>query len=901
MKENFKRFIPHLAAIAIFVALSAVYFYPAFSGNKLRQGDITNFKGMAQEIEAFRAMYGEEPLWTNSMFGGMPAYQISVRYPSDIMRAIDRVVMLGLPSPANLFFLYLIGFYLLMIALRLKPGPAAVGAIAFALSTYFLIILEAGHNSKAHAIGYLAPILAGMIWTYRGKLALGTAVTALFVALQINANHVQITYYFGFLVGLFVLAKLIEAIRIQQVPLFAKATGLIAIAGIIGLLANANVLWNTYNYGKYTTRGETELTINPAGASNESNTTAGLDRDYVTQWSYGIGETLSLLVPNAHGGESGALIDENTQKSDPQLYNALARGYQATGIFPNTYWGDQPFTSGPVYIGAVVCLLFLLGAFFVNGAVKWALLLAALLTIALAWGKNLMGLTNFFLDYVPGYNKFRAVTIILAITELIFPLLGFIFLKKVLENPSLILDQKKKFLAAGASLVALLLLFAVAPTLFFDFLSSPESAALNNAMAGDGAPAALAYGEQLQEIRASLFRSDALRSLALVIAGIAALWFMAKGKLKGLAFVGVLAALVLVDLWPINKRYLNNEKIKGRFVQWQPEEATKSAFDATPADLNILQRETARNPEAADAIKKAVADVQAVAKQDRTGKPTKSELDDARFAALRFHSNYRVLPLSGTFQDSRAAYFHKSIGGYHGAKLKRIQELYDFHIAPEMQSLVGALQDNPTQEKINSVLRNAGVLNMLNAKYIIYNQDAPPIENPFSLGSAWFVQNLKTVANADEEIMELGRIDTQTEAVVDARFSDQVSGFSYQESADAAIAVQEHLPNFIKYIYDSPVPQAVVFSEIYYNNGWVAFLDGAPVDYFRVDYLLRGLVVPAGSHSIEFKFEPQSFALANTVTTAASVLVLLLLIGGLWLNAKKDGQEDEKRPEMDLV
>ncbi|NEN22724.1 YfhO family protein [Cryomorpha ignava] len=894
MSQIFRKILPHLIVIAAFVGISAIYFYPAFTGNQLKQGDITHFRGMSQEISEYRRMFGEEPLWTNSMFAGMPAYQISVLYPNDILRFVDQVITLGLPVPVKYLFLYMVGFYLLLLAFRLKPGLAAVGALAFAFSSYFIIIIEAGHNSKAHAIGYLAPVLAGIIWTFRGKFLLGAAVTAFFVALQVHANHVQITYYFGILVAFYALARLINAFRQKAVPQFVKASAFLIVAGAIGVLANSNILWNTYNYSKATTRGTSELTINPDGSSNQSNVTAGLDRDYVTQWSYGIGETFSLLIPNAHGGESGALIDENTQKENPQLYNDLARGYQATNVFPNTYWGDQPFTSGPVYVGALIVLLFLLGAFFIQGPIKWALVATAILTIMLAWGKNFMGLTDFFLDYIPGYHKFRAVTIILSITELVFPLLGFLFLKKVYQEPDFLITRKKKFLAVSGALVGLLLLLLAIPDTFFSFLSSNESNAFNAAIGGNAGVDVLNYAEALKAQRIANFRGDTFRSLAFVLLGISLIWAFANRKLKTPILIGALALLVIIDLWSVDKRYLNNEKVRGKFVQWQPKEDAKSAYLATPADLEILKREEQNNPRLTDEINGAVSAFKT--EQKTKGKSDLNQINDVKFAALRFNTDYRVLPLQGTFQDARTAYFHKSIGGYHGAKLKRIQEVYDFYIAPEMSAIINALQNDPTVDNVNRVLRNNSVLNMLNTKYIIYNNDAPPMENPFALGSAWFVEDLVKVSDADQEIQELGDIDIRTEAVVDERFADELSGFSYQEAADAQIAVETHLPNYIKYLYESPVPQATIFSEMYYADGWNAYLDGKKVDYFRANYLLRAMIIPEGVHTIEFKFMPQSFATANIVSSIFTVAVLLLLVFGFW-SERRNMKSDEVWPE----
>jgi len=876
MKDFLKPILPHLLVVIAFLGLTAIYFYPAFSGYQMKQGDITRFKGMAQEIKEYRRAFGEEPLWTNSMFGGMPAYQISVKYPNDILGVIDDVVSLGLPRPANYVFLYLIGFYILMLSLRIRPGLAFVASVAFALSSYYFIILEAGHNSKAHAIAYMAPMLAGIIWAYRGKYLLGGIVTALFMALQLKANHVQITYYFGFLLIFFGIAKLVEFARKGEVGDFVKASAIVLAAVIVGVLANANVLLNTYEYSKYTTRGKTELTIKSDGSSNEDIATTGLDREYVTQWSYGKGETLSLLIPNARGGASSLL------GSHPDAIKKVDRRLQQNVAQSNAYWGDQPFTSGPVYVGALVVLFFLLGLAFVKGPLKWALLITAVLTIALSWGKNLMGLTNFFLDYIPGYNKFRAVTIILSITELVFPILGFLFVKKLLETPEMIVEEKKKFFAIAGGLSLLVLIMAITPRSFFDFMSEQEQISLQSRMNDENATMIVEYSEGLKTAREAIFTADAWRTFLFLIIGSGLVWFYARKKLQSKIFIAAIGLLIIVDLWSVDKRFVNNEKDRGRYIQWEEKENNIAAFSAEQADLDILESELELNPLVADAVKKAAEDFKTQSRSGAKRKLSKDAVNDVKFGALRFNTNYRVLPLSGTFQDFRTAYFHKSVGGYHGAKLKRIQELYDFHLGQEIAALQTALQNDPTVESINSRLRNSDIINMLNTRYIIYNSQAPPLANTESLGSAWIVNNLIQVENADEEIVQLGEIDVANEAVVDKRFAEQIEGFSPSPDSEPAIAVEEHLPNYIKYIFDSDSDEAVIFSEIFYDAGWKAYLDGELADHFRANYILRGMIVPAGSHTIEFKYEPQTFQTASIISTSASVILLLVIAFGIF-------------------
>ncbi len=892
MKEKLKQFLPHIAVIGIFIALCVAYFYPAFTGYKLAQSDITFYRGMSQEISAFRAEFDQEPLWTNSMFGGMPAYQISVKYPGDFLGVIDSIMTLGLPKPAAYVFLYFIGFYILLVTLRLKPTWAAVGAIGFGLASYYFAILIAGHNTKAHAIGYLAPLLAGIILTYRGKYLLGGAITALFMALEVDSNHVQITYYFGFLLLFYGIAKLVEFSKKGETPHFLRASGVIVGAVLIGVLANLNILWNTYEYGKYTTRGKSELTIKADGSSNIENQTEGLDRDYVTQWSYGIGESFSYIIPNVKGGKSGALIDQSMQRENPVLYNKIASGYQATQILPNSYWGNQPYVAGSVYFGVVVMLLFIFGLFFVKGPIKWALLATVLLTMMLSWGSNFMGLTNFFLDYIPGYNKFRAPTIILAITSFAVCVLAFLFLKQLLENRENFVAEQKKFLIVGGGSALLLLLFLAAPDVFFDFFSDIEKLNFNSLLATGSSVQVLDYMETIKEIRIEVFRSDTSRALIFVLITVGLIWLFLKNQLNPTSMAILLGVVIITDMAPIDWRYLNYKKEKGRYVQWQPEAMSISGYSASKADEFILDMESSQNPRVADAIKAAEEEYKSEQKGKKRRGGKDDQLNDARFAALRFNTNYRVLPLQGTFQDSRVAYFHKSVGGYHGAKLQRIQEFYDFQLTKDISALMQALQNNPTMESIQGALSTANGLNLLNTKYVIYNPEAPAIQNSNAIGSAWFVSDLLEADNADEEIQMINSLDIRGEAVVDKRFADQISGFNYQESADAGIAVVEHLPNYIKYTYESSVPQAAIFSEIYYEDGWRAYIDGEPADHFRANYVLRGMIIPEGTHEIEFKFEPVTYVRASSISTVMQVLLLALLVFAGYKSFKNKGVQE---------
>lgn len=885
MKQSLTRNWPHFAALAIFVLISIVYFYPAVQGYVLRQPDILNFKGMAKEIFEFRKYFSEEPLWTNSMFGGMPAFQISVIYPNDILGLVDTIVSLGLPRPINYLFLYLFGFYILLVSFKVKPWLAVVGAVAFAFSSYYFIILEAGHNSKAHAIAYMAPTLAGIVWAYRGKLLWGGALTALFLALQINANHVQITYYFGIVALFFVVAKLVETVRKKEVSTFVSGSLVLLAAAAIAVLSNADVLWNTYEYSKHTTRGTSELTIGPDGLPNEAIRTTGLDREYVTQWSQGIGESWTFLIPNAYGGGSGLFSPEQVEGVDPVMRQNILQS--------NTYWGDQPFTSGPVYMGAAVILLFLLGAFFIRTPLKWALLAATLLTVALAWGKNFMGLTNFFLDFVPGYNKFRAVTIILAITEMVVPLLGFLFLKKLFKDRDLLVREKKRFFAVAGGLLFLLFLFAVTPQTFFDFLSERETLMINAELTGNNADGALRYAEALKDARASLFTADAWRSFFIVAIAVALTWFFSKGRMKEMPFVVALGVLILVDLWGVDKRYLNNQKERGQFVSWEKKGDPGLAYTATEADKFILDRERAANPEVDQAIDSLLGVMQQKVASGEWDRATTADRTDAMFSALRFNTAYRVLNLNNPFSDSRVSYFHSSLGGYHGAKLQRIQEVYDFHIQRELSELRTELQGQPTQASVEALLASLDVIGMMNVKYLIYNPQAPPLENPDALGAAWFVSDVRMVEGGDEEITLLGEIDPENVALVDRRYGPQLTGFVAQNSGTSRIELEKRLPNYLRYRTQTQVDEVAVFSEIYYDAGWQAYLDGQPVDHFRANYLLRGMRVPEGEHVIEFKFEPEVFHKATVISTATGFGLILLLAFAVFKNITITESEEE--------
>lgn len=892
MKDQLKTWMPHLIALAVFLIISIVYFSPVLDGKRLKQGDIKNYKGMSKEIMDHRDMFDDEPLWTNSMFGGMPAYQIAVKYPGDVLRAIDHAFRLWLPRPVSFVIVYLIGFYILMMALRVNPWLAIAGSIAFAFSSYFFIILEAGHNTKAMAIGYMAPTLAGIIWAYRGKLLLGASITGLFMALQIHANHVQITYYFGFLVLLVAVALLVDAIKEKKLTYWVQTSALLVVMVVLAALCNFANLYNTWEYGKYTTRGASDLTILADGSSNQEIATKGLDRDYVTQWSYGIGETLTFLIPNAKGGSTGLIGEGNSH-----LRHAGAQ-FRKNVAQSNQYWGDQPFTSGPVYFGALVFYLFILGLVLLPGNLRWALLATTILTTMLSWGSNYMGLTDFFLDFVPGYDKFRAVTIVLSVTALAIPVLAFMFANQAIKEQGWLESKRKPFLITSGALIGVLLILWITPESFVAFLSAQELSSFGAQASEGGSQAAAvnAFLNDLEQVRISIFKADAMRSLGFVLAGAVLLYLLMRGIVSKYAVIGVLTGLVLLDGWMVNKRYLNNEKERGRYVQWEDKIEYELPYAPSRADIEIAGSEIRRNPEIESSIAKSEDLLREMKKNLGVKKMALSDAEQgiAALSAINFESNYRVLNLGNPFNDGRTPYFHKSIGGYHGAKLKRYQELIEFHLSPEIQAFSGVLQSQPNQFQIMMAFEDMKVMNMLNMRYVIYNPEAAPLTNPAAYGNAWFVSEVEVVANADEEITKLGEIEPLETALVDAKFAEYLSGSStFEIDSLAEVKLESYKPNELVYKIKSSSENFVVFSEIYYDAGWQAYLNGTAVDHVRANYVLRGMKVPAGENEVVYRFEPAAFGWSSNVATFSSLLMILLVAFGFWREAKPKAAQND--------
>lgn len=816
-----KKSYPYLVAIIIFVAITLVYFSPLLEGKRLKQSDIVNFQGMSKEISDYRAKTGEEPLWTNSMFGGMPAYQISVIYKGNLIRQVDNILKLGLPHPADLVFLYMLGFFILMLVLGVDVWLAVAGAIAFAFSSYFFIILEAGHNSKAHAIAYMAPVLAGIILTTRGKYLLGGVLSALFLALELYTNHLQITYYLMMAVGVFMVSEIVFSIREKRFPAFLKSIGVLLIAAAFAVGCNITNLWSTYEYGKYTTRGKTELT------TEAENRTSGLDKDYATDWSYGKAETFTLLVPDFMGGTSVGPLTEKSHSYKALIANGVPEN-QATDVIKNLplYWGPQPGVAGPVYIGAIVMFLFVLGLFIVDKKYRWWILGATIISVLLAWGRNFMPLTNFFLEYVPGYNKFRAVSMTLVIAEFVAPLLGILALAKAFDGT---VDRKKLtksiYYAFGIT-GGIALFFALFGGALFNF-TTPHDEQYKNYF-----PEWLMAA--LQQDRAAMLKTDAFRSFMFILLAAGLIWTYVNGKLKKAIVFPSLILLILIDLWAVNRRYVNNDNFVRKSVAANP-------FQPTQADQLIMK------------------DV------------------DPNFRVF----NQTVSP----FNDASTSYFHKSIGGYHGAKLRRYQEIIEHHLTKG----------------------NMNVFNMLNTKYFIVpdqNKQPQPQVNFEALGNAWFVRDVKMVKNADEEINALHTFRPKETAIVDQRFESFIKGVSINYDSTATISLKSYSPNNLVYESNAGKDQLAVFSEIYYDKGWKAYIDGKEAPHFRVDYILRAMMVPAGKHSIEFKFHPKVYYTGEKISLASSSLLILAVLAVLgWLIYKKKDEFFSKpdQPENEPV
>lgn len=824
--KNLKKWLPDVLAVVLFAVLAFAYFYPAdIEGRILFRHDSSANKGAGHEQSEYKKRTGDTPRWTNALFSGMPTYQLAPSYKSqEPLTAVSNAYHLWLPENVWYVFAYLLGFYILLRAFDFRQYLAALGSVMWAFSTYFLIIIAAGHIWKVMALAYLPPMIAGVVLAYRGKYLWGLIVTSIFVAFEINANHVQMTYYYLFVIVPMVIAFFVDAMRKKELAKFGKSTAVCFAAVLIGVCINLSNLYHTWEYSKETMRGKSEL----VKENTANQTSSGLDRDYITQWSYGIDETWTLLVPNTKGGASEALSRSETamKHADPnfvEIYNQIGQ-----------YWGEQPGTSGPVYVGAFVLMLFILGLFIVKGPMKWALLFATVLSIMLSWGKNYMGLTDFFLDYVPMYSKFRTVASILVIAEFTIPLLAMLALKRIFDEPEILTSKIKYVYASFALTGGVALLFALMPTAFFSsFVSSSEMAALSQLPQEYIQPIVA----NLTEMRQAVFTADCWRSFVIITIGTLCLLLFKANILRREYAVTILFVLCLVDLWQVNKRYLNDDMFVDKMMRERP-------IEKTATEEHILQDKS---------------------------------LD------------FRVLNLAtNTFNENETSYYMKSIGGYHPAKLRRYQDLIDRYIQKEMQGLfqaVGKAGGDMTQIKGDSI---CPVLNMLNTKYFIFplqEGQTVPLQNPYTLGNAWFVDNVKYVDDANQEIAALGKLNLRHEAVADKKFADVIGKATIQDTL-SIVKITEYEPNRLTYEVESGKGGVIVFSEIYYP-GWTATVDGQEVELGRANYVLRALSVKPGKHKVVLSFFPKSVDATETIAYVAYLILLSLLILLIYTECRK--------------
>ena len=810
--------LPDVLAVLLFAVLAFAYFYPAdIEGRILFSHDASAGRGLETEQREYMQRTGERSRWTNALFGGMPTYQLSPSYEStETLGQLGKFYHLWLPENVWYVFAYLLGFYILLRAFDFRQSLAALGAVVWAFSSYFLIIIAAGHIWKVMALAYLPPLIAGVVTAYRGRYLAGLVLTAVFCALEINANHVQMTYYYLIVIAAMVLAYLADAIRKKTLARFAKSTAVCAVGALLGVLVNLSNLYHTWQYSKESTRGKSELVKADAG----NQTASGLDRDYITQWSYGIGETWTLLVPNAKGGAHQIKLGSNAgamEKCDPQYAEYVGQWYQ--------YWGDQPFTAGPVYVGAFVMMLFTLGLFLVRGPMKWALLAATVLSVLLSWGKHFMPLTNFFIDYVPMYAKFRTVSSILVVAEFTIPLLAMLALKRIVDDPQVLTRRVRAVYLSFGLTAGFALLFALLPAAFFSFTSVADSEQLRQYVPQEYLGPLLA---NIAKVRQAVFTADCWRSFWIIVVGTLLLLLFKAGKVKAPLLVGALAVLCLGDMWMVDKRYLNDSMFVDKAVREQP-------VAMTATEEAILR--------------------------DRS-------------------SDYRVLNLaSDTFNENETSYYFKSIGGYHPAKLRRYQEMIDAYIGKERVALFKAVAD--AQGDISRVNGDSvfPVLSMLNTKYFIFplqNNQTMPVQNPYAFGNAWMVDRVVYADNANGELDAVGRINLRHEAVADRRFSG-VLGQSQPQDSASRVRLVSYEPNRLTYDVSSAKGGVVVFSEIYYP-GWTATVDGQPAELGRVNYILRALSVKAGRHRVVLSFFPRSVSVTETVAYCAYGVLLLIVI-----------------------
>ena len=810
MKSGLKAFYTHFFVLVFFVIAALAYFNPVLQGKVIEQSDIRQYTGMAKEQNNFRKKTGEEPYWTNSAFGGMPTYQLGAYYPHDYVKKLDRLIRF-LPRPADYLFIYFLGFYILLCCLKVDYRLAALGALAFGFSTYLIIILGVGHNAKAHALAYMPMLLGGIVLTLRGKYLWGFILTAIAMALEVGANHYQMTYYFMLLVLILGVVYLIDAIRRKKLKNFLASIGLLLIAVVLGIAANATSLMATKEYADWSTRGKSELTIKPDGSTKTN--TNGLSKDYITQYSYGIVESLNIFIPRLFGGSNGEDLGESSKTYDFLIDQGISRS-QALDFSKSLplYWGNQPGTAGPAYIGSIIFFLFILGLILVKDKAKWWLLGGVIMSLVLSWGKNFGLLTDFMIDYFPLYNKFRAVSSIQVILELCAPVLAILALKELFDSK---VDKNSKLKALKISMFTILgivlALLLLKGTFSFESFSDETLKRY--------------YGDEILSLiqldRKTVYTNDLFRTLIFIALSVGVIWLYLKERIKENILIILLGVLIVVDLVGVDMRYVNKEDFVSKRRMSDP-------FPEKPVDKQILQDE----------------------------------------------GIYRVYNPQEGLNGASTSFYHKSIGGYHAAKPAGLQDLFDFYIY---------------KGKIE-------ILNMLNVKYVIQQDEegkSTPAMNPDANGNAWFVSKLIEVKSADEEIKALDNMDVKNEAVVNTARFKNVKRFNFHTDSLANVALIDYKPNYITYKASNPNAGVLVFSEMYYENGWNAYIDGQLKDHFRANYVLRALNISGGDHTIEFKFEPEVIKNGSQITLASSIVLGLIVLMGIGFSFRRSPKKEE--------
>jgi len=878
MKSILLKAIPHAVAIVLFAILSSMYFSPVLDGYSLRQGDINQHKGMSKEISDYRLLNGDEALWTDSMFGGMPAYQISVVHENNLLRHVDQLIKLYLPGPIGILFMSMLGFYIFALCLRVNPWLGIVGGIGFGFATINILYLGAGHVSKINTIAYMAPALGGLILATRGKLILGGAVFALFFALNVSANHLQMTYYLAMMLGLVALAEGIRLVVEKKIKYMLQAAAVLIVALVIAILPSMSNLLTTYEYSKFTTRGGSELTIQPDGKPIDVSEKSGLETGYILDYNFAKGEAWSMVIPNVKGGESGAI------GNDKELITSVPKEFREQIGGSNKYWGAQRYTGGAFYFGAAIMFLFALGLIFMKDSLKWPFIVLTIVAIGLC-SADPGGMNGFFISKFPMYSKFRDSKMILTIIQVIAPAVAILFLDKVIKGEGLIANRKAWLIGTGGVALVGIILYA-APSVTGSMLSANELAQFAEVEQMEDIPAQqlAAYDEYktaLIDVRTLVYKEDAGRSLLIIIV-VAALVVVAYfKKLPGLALIAAIGLIVGADQIMVCKRYLNLDQSKGQYYSF-----VKASDQLAPSAASIAD--------------KAILDAEKISVQDFDGKKSallaqmkeshlykdarnKDMVDQiAQFGVLGLNTDYRVIKLGDPFNDALTSYYHKSIGGYHGAKLSRYQDLISFNLQQELkfiQDTLKAFTDIVQLEKTPA-------LNMLNTKYLIYSPEAEPIPNPYACGNAWFVKEVKTVNSADEEITAIKGFNPKTTAIVSNEFSSIVRSPAGVDTT-ASVTLDSYATKKLSYTTKSSIEGPVIFSEIYYPAGWTCTIDGQPAEPFRANYVLRGLMVPAGEHKVEWTFAPASFEKGSTYSLIGSVLLLLVVVGAFLSELRK--------------